>query len=93
MTGDGVNDVLALKEADCSVAMASGSDAARSSADLVLLNNDIDAMVYAVYEGRRVINNIERVATLFLVKTVYSCLLSILYIFLLRLSCYRFKFR
>ena len=82
MTGDGVNDVLALKEADCSVAMASGSDAARSSADLVLLNNDIDAMVYAVYEGRRVINNIERVATLFLVKTVYSCLLSILYIFL-----------
>ncbi|HHX37853.1 MAG TPA: HAD-IC family P-type ATPase, partial [Clostridiaceae bacterium] len=82
MTGDGVNDVLALKEADCSVAMAAGSDAARSSADLVLLENDIDSMVYAVYEGRRVINNIERVATLFLVKTVYSCLLSFLYIFL-----------
>ncbi len=82
MTGDGVNDVLALKEADCSVAMSEGSDAARAAADLVLLNNNISSMVDAVYEGRRVINNIERVATLFLVKTVYSCLLSLLYIFL-----------
>lgn len=82
MTGDGVNDVLALKEADCSVAMAAGSDAARAAADLVLLDNNVAAMVDAVYEGRRVINNIERVASLFLVKTVYSCMLSILYIFL-----------
>lgn len=82
MTGDGVNDVLALKEADCSVAMAAGSDAARSAADLVLLDNNIESMVDAVYEGRRVINNIERVASLFLVKTVYSCLLSVIYIFL-----------
>lgn len=82
MTGDGVNDVLALKDADCSVAMADGSDAARSAADLVLLDNNIASMVDAVYEGRRVINNIERVASLFLIKTVYSCLLSFIYIFL-----------
>lgn len=82
MTGDGVNDVLALKEADCSVAMADGSDAARAASDLVLLDNNIASMVDAVYEGRRVINNVERVATLFLVKTVYSCFLSFIYIFL-----------
>lgn len=82
MTGDGVNDVLALKDADCSVAMAEGSDAARSASDLVLLDNNLASMVDAVYEGRRVINNLERVASLFLVKTVYSSLLSFFYIFL-----------
>ncbi len=82
MTGDGVNDVPALKEADCAVAMKSGSDAARAVADLVLLADNVNTMVDAVYEGRRVINNIERVASLFLVKTIWACLLSFLYIFL-----------
>lgn len=82
MTGDGVNDVPALKEADCSVAMVSGSDAARGSADLVLLNDNLSALIRAVYEGRRVINNIERVASLFLIKTLYSSLLSFIYIFI-----------
>lgn len=82
MTGDGVNDVPALKKADCSIAMAEGSDAARLSADLVLTENDLSAMIGAVYEGRRVINNIERVATLFLNKTVYTTLLAFLFIFL-----------
>ncbi|MDO5732679.1 MAG: HAD-IC family P-type ATPase, partial [Eubacteriales bacterium] len=82
MTGDGVNDVPALKDADCSIAMVSGSDAARGSADIVLLNDQLASLIPAVYEGRRVINNIERVASLFLVKTIYSCLLGILYIFI-----------
>lgn len=82
MTGDGVNDVPALKDSDCAVSMASGSDAARFASDLVLLDNNLKGMVDAVYEGRRVINNIERVSILFLVKTIYSCLLAIVYIFL-----------
>lgn len=82
MTGDGVNDVLALKDADCGIAMAAGSDAARAVADIVLLDNNLENIVSAVYEGRRVINNIERVATLFLVKTVYSFLLALTYILL-----------
>lgn len=82
MVGDGVNDVLALHEADCSIAMASGSDAARSVASLILMDSDLASLVYGVAEGRRVFNNIGRVATMFLVKTVFSLLLSILYIFL-----------
>ena len=82
MTGDGVNDVPALREADCSIAMVSGSDAARRTADFVLLEDNLSALIPGVYEGRRIINNIERVATLFLVKTVYSSLLSFLYIFI-----------
>ncbi len=82
MTGDGVNDVLALKEADCSVAMASGSDAARNVSQLVLVNNDFASMPNVVAEGRRTINNIERSSSLYLVKTIYSVLLSILFIFL-----------
>lgn len=77
MTGDGVNDVLALKDADCGVAMASGSEAARSAADIVLLDNRMSLMVDAVYEGRRVINNIQRVASLFLIKTTYACLFAL----------------
>lgn len=81
MTGDGVNDVLALKEADCSVAMASGSDAARNVAQLVLVNNDFASMPGVVAEGRRTINNIERSSALYLVKTIYSVILSILFIF------------
>lgn len=81
MTGDGVNDVLALKEADCSVAMASGSDAARNVSQLVLVNNDFASMPSVVAEGRRTINNIEQSSALYLVKTIYSVVLSILFIF------------
>lgn len=81
MTGDGVNDVLALKEADCSVAMASGSDAARNVSQLVLVNNDFASMPSVVAEGRRTINNIEQSSALYLVKTIYSVILSILFIF------------
>ncbi len=82
MTGDGVNDVLALKEADCSVAMQSGSDAARCVSQLVLLNSDFASMPLVVEEGRRCINNIQRSASLFLVKTVFSFLLAVLFLFL-----------
>ena len=72
MTGDGVNDVLALKEADCSIAMASGSEVTRQVSELVLLDSDFAAMPAVVAEGRRVINNIERSASLFLVKNIFS---------------------
>ncbi len=82
MVGDGVNDVLAMKEADCSVAMASGSDIARNVSHLVLLNSDFAAMPKAVAEGRKAINNIQRSSSLFLVKTIYSFLLSILFFFI-----------
>ena len=78
MTGDGVNDVLALKEADCSIAMASGSDAASRVSHIVLLNSDFSSMPQVVAEGRRVINNIERSATLFLVKNIFSLILAII---------------
>lgn len=81
MTGDGVNDVLALKEADCSIAMASGSDAARNVSELVLLDSDFDAIPKIVEEGRRTINNIERSSSLFLTKTTYSTLLAIIFLF------------
>lgn len=82
MTGDGVNDVPALRKADCSIAMVSGSDAARASSDIVLLEDNISSLIPSVYEGRRIINNILRVASLFLVKTTYSTMLSIFYIFI-----------
>lgn len=72
MTGDGVNDVLALKEADCSVAMAAGSDAARNVAEIVLVDNDFASMPAVVAEGRRSINNLQRSASLFLTKTLFS---------------------
>lgn len=78
MTGDGVNDVLALKEADCSIAMAEGSDAARQVAQLVLLNSDFASLPEVVMEGRRVVNNVTKLASIFFVKTIYSVLLSIL---------------
>lgn len=78
MTGDGVNDVLALKDADCSVAMASGSEAASQVAQVVLLDNDFSKMPSVVLEGRRVVNNIQRSAGLFFVKNIFSFLLSIL---------------
>ncbi len=78
MTGDGVNDVLALKDANCGVAMASGSEATRGVAQLVLMDSNFSAMPAVVAEGRRVINNIERVASLFLAKTAYSVVLSVI---------------
>ncbi len=78
MTGDGVNDVLALKEADCSVAMASGSAAARNIAEIVLADNDFAHMPDVVAEGRQSINNLERSATLFLMKTVYTAALALI---------------
>ena len=77
MTGDGVNDVLALKDADCSIAMASGSDVAAQAAQLVLLESDFSCMPSVVLEGRRVVNNIERSASLFLVKNLFSLLMAI----------------
>lgn len=82
MTGDGVNDVLALKKADCSIAMASGTDATKNVSQLVLLDSNFAAMPYVVGEGRRTINNIERSASLFLVKTIYASLLAIIFIFM-----------
>lgn len=82
MTGDGVNDVLALKEADCSIAMAEGSDAARNVSQLVLLDSDFSSMIEVVKEGRRSINNIQRSSSLFLVKTMYSFLLAVIFMFL-----------
>lgn len=78
MTGDGVNDILAMKDADCSVAMASGSEATAQAAQVVLLDSDFAHMPDLVYEGRRVVNNIERSASLFLVKNIFSLLLSVL---------------
>ncbi len=81
MTGDGVNDVLALKDADCSIAMASGSDAAVQVAQLVLLESDFSKMPAVVREGRQVVNNLERSGSLFLVKNIFSFLISILAIF------------
>ena len=78
MTGDGVNDVMALKEADCSIAMGSGSQACKSVASLVLLENQMNALPVILYQGRCVINNIQRTASLFLVKTLFSIGLSLL---------------
>lgn len=77
MTGDGVNDVLALKEADCSIAMASGSEAASNAAQIVLLDSDFARMPSVVLEGRRVVNNIQRSASLFLVKNLFSMLMTL----------------
>ncbi len=84
MTGDGVNDVLALKDSDCSIAMASGSDAARRISQLVLTDSNFKSMPSVVKEGRRVINNIEKSASLFLVKTIYSFLLSVLFLIIMK---------
>ena len=82
MTGDGVNDVLALKDADCSVAMASGAQAASHAAQLVLLDSDFSAMPEVVLEGRRVINNIQRAASIFLMKTMYTFALTATLLFI-----------
>ena len=82
MTGDGVNDVLALREADCSIAIASGSDAAKNVSQLVLLDSNFDSLPKVVLEGRKTINNIEKSASLFLSKTVYAIALVIMFLFL-----------
>ena len=81
MTGDGVNDVLALKEADCSIAMAEGSDAAKNIANVVLLDSNFAAMPHIVNQGRRVVNNIRTAASMFLIKTIFSVMLSLITIF------------
>lgn len=83
MTGDGVNDILAMKDADCSVAMASGSEAAAQAAQVVLLDSDFAHMPDVMYEGRRVVNNIQRSASLFLVKNIFSLLLSLFSVILM----------
>ena len=81
MTGDGVNDVLALKEADCSIAMAAGSDAAKNIANVVLLDSNFAAMPHIVNQGRRVVNNIRSAASMFLIKTMFSVMLALITIF------------
>ena len=82
MTGDGVNDVLALKQSDCSIAMASGSDAAKNVSQLVLLDSNFASMPEVVAEGRRTINNVERSASLLLIKTIFTCILVVICIFM-----------
>ncbi|MEG2137339.1 MAG: cation-translocating P-type ATPase, partial [Oscillospiraceae bacterium] len=82
MTGDGVNDVMALKESDCSIAMASGSDAARTVSQIVLLDSDFASMPQIVAEGRRSINNLQRSAALFLTKTIFSTILALCFLFI-----------
>ena len=82
MTGDGVNDVMALKEADCSIAMQSGSDAARCVSQLVLMDSNFSSMPHIVAEGRRAINNLQNSASLYLTKTIYSTALAVLFVFL-----------
>ncbi len=82
MMGDGVNDVLALKAADCSVAVASGSDAAKNISDIVLMDSNLKHLLHVVEDGRKIINNVQRVATLFITKTVYSLLLALATLFL-----------
>lgn len=88
MTGDGINDVPALKSSDCALALAEGTEMARAVADVVLLSNDLDSLIPVLHEGRRVINNLERVSSLFLTKTFYSSFLAFSFIFL----PYRFPF-
>lgn len=82
MTGDGVNDVLALKKSDCGIAMANGSDATKSVSQLILLDSNFSSMPKVVAEGRRTINNIQRSASLFLVKTIYSGILALMFLFM-----------
>lgn len=81
MTGDGVNDVMALKEADCSIAMQSGSDAARNVSQIVLMDSNFASMPEIVAEGRKTINNLQRSAALYLTKTIYSTILAVVFVF------------
>lgn len=93
MTGDGVNDILALKEADCAVTVASGSDAARNIAHIVLLDNNFDSMPNVVFEGRRVINNIQSSASLYLMKTFFTMLIALITLMLPFVEKYPFELR
>lgn len=90
MTGDGVNDILALKEADCAISVAEGSDAARNVAHLVLLDNNFNSMPKVVYEGRRVINNVQCSASLFLMKTFFTMIMATISLFLPYMHTYPF---
>ncbi len=91
MTGDGVNDILALKEANCAISVASGSDAARNVSHLVLLDNNFNSMPKVVYEGRRVINNVQSSASLFLMKTLFTMLWGIITLCLPYMQTYPYK--
>lgn len=91
MTGDGVNDILAMKKSDCAISVAAGSDAARNIAHLVLLDNNFNSIPNIVYEGRRVINNVQSSASLFLMKTLYTMLLSLVILFLPQFPSYPFR--
>ncbi|MBQ0099285.1 MAG: HAD-IC family P-type ATPase, partial [Firmicutes bacterium] len=91
MTGDGVNDILAMKEADCAVTVASGSDAARNVSNLVLTDNNFNSMPQIVYEGRRVINNIQSSSSLFLMKTLFTMLFSLVILCIPSITYYPFK--
>ncbi len=91
MTGDGVNDILALKEADCAITVAAGSDAVKSIAHIVLLDNNFDSMPKVVYEGRRVINNVQNSASLYLMKTMFTILVAIFTLILPWIKTYPFK--
>lgn len=90
MTGDGVNDILALKEADCAVTVASGSDAAKNISHLVLMDNNFSSLPKVVYEGRRVINNVQSSSSLYLMKTLFTMLFSIIMLFMPAISTYPF---
>lgn len=91
MTGDGVNDILALKEADCAVSVASGSQAAKNVSHIILLNNNFNSMPKVVHEGRRVINNVENSSSLFLMKTAFTMLMSIIALTLPYMETYPFR--
>ena len=91
MTGDGVNDILALKEADCAISVAAGSEAARNVSHLVLTDNNFSSMPKVVYEGRRVINNVQSSASLFLMKTLFTMIFSIIMLCLPYMTTYPFK--
>ncbi|USS86038.1 HAD-IC family P-type ATPase [Fructilactobacillus cliffordii] len=82
MTGDGVNDILALRQSNCGIAMASGNESTKSIADFVLMNSNFSALINVLKEGRRVINNIDSIASLYLIKTMFSVMLSIIFLFL-----------
>ncbi len=90
MTGDGVNDILALKEADCAVTVASGSDAAKNISHLVLMDNNFSSLPKVVYEGRRVINNVQGSASLYLMKTLFTMILSVILLFIPSIKTYPF---
>ena len=86
MTGDGVNDILAMRESDCSITVATGADAAKNVAHIVLTDNNFNSMPKVVYEGRRVINNVQSSASLFLMKTLFHMLMGIIMLFIPRKS-------